>query len=360
MTYTFPILDLKGSHFDIGFKHGQRLSEAIKGNLKLYRDMVRGITGMDLDQALERSRQYYDGLEEHASHLLEEMQGIARGADVGLDEIVFLNARTELMSVRDPAAECTSMGLTGDRTVEGRPLLAQNWDWHQRVVSGTAIFRISPPGKPKNQFLAEAGQVGKIGINENGLGVLLNILFCGEVQAGLPVHVLLRRVLEMTDVPHALSFLEGAPRASSSHFLVGDASGAIMGLELTPKSIGRIHPVQGAVVHTNHFCDPILMKGDEGPTLFPDSIPRLERGYEFLKQREKWSLNGLRDMLVDHDNGPASICRHLDPQAPEHMQIITVASVFLHFSERAMDVSWGQPCRNDYQRIELQAGRGRR
>ncbi|MBW1816792.1 MAG: hypothetical protein JRJ60_06480 [Deltaproteobacteria bacterium] len=357
MSDTFPILDLKGSHFDIGFTHGQRLSKAIKSNLALYEDMVRGMTGMDLGKALKRSRPYRDVLQEHTPHLLEEMEGIGRGADVTLDEVVFLNARTELMSVRDPAAvgECTAMGLTGERTVGGHPLLAQNWDWHHRVINGTALFRVSPPGRPTCLLLAEAGQVGKIGINDNGLGVLLNILFCGKVRIGLPVHVLLRCVLEMTDVANALSFLQGAPRASSSHFLVGDAPGNIMGLELTPETIGRILPVRGAVVHTNHFCDPSLKDGDEGPTLFPDSIPRFDRADGYLKAREKWDMNGLRGMFVNHEEGPASICRHLDPHAPEHMQIVTVASVFLRLSERAMDVSCGRPCRNAYQRIALQA-----
>ena len=248
-------------------------------------------------------------------------------------------------------------GLTAERTDNGRPLLAQNWDWHHQIMGGTAVFRVAPAGRPACLYMAEAGQVGKIGLNDTGLGVLLNILFCGEVKAGLPVHVLLRRVLEMPDVDRALSFLREAPRASSSHFLMGDAGGAVLGLELTPSAIGVIHPVRGAVVHTNHFCDPALKDGDEGPMLFPDSIPRFERGDHYLQTREKWDVNGLRNMFVNHEDGPASICRHPDPKAPAHMRIVTVASVFLYLSEKAMDITCGQPCRNSYRRIELHSPR---
>ena len=164
----FPIIDLNGNAYDMGMTHGRTLAKEIKANLELYFMMVRGLTGLEPQQCLTHAGRFLDVMQTDAPFLLEEMEGIARGAGMSLKEILFLNARSELMSMgRVPNAmrgECTAIGLTGVRTVSGKPILAQNWDWHERVHQTSAIFRIDPKQRPKAIFLAEAGQVGKLGI----------------------------------------------------------------------------------------------------------------------------------------------------------------------------------------------------
>jgi len=354
MNASFPVIDLRGSHFDMGLAHGRALGRQIKANLSLYERMIAGLAGLSPEQAFGRTRPYVEFLREAAPGLLEEMRGIAEGAGVDLEAIVFLNARTELMSVRSGPGECTAVGISSLRTMGGSPFLAQNWDWHYRLAGSSALFRAAPPGGPRCLYLAEAGQVGKIGLNEAGVGVLLNILFCGRVRVGMPVHVLLRLVLCAGSVPEAIDMVRRLPRASSSHFLLGDAEDRISGLEITPEKVFEIPSDKGVLVHTNHFCDPEMSASDEGPALFPDSTARMERGRSFLALRDRWDAEGVKVLFVNHDNGPASICRHVDPKVPEHMKIVTVASVFLHLQDRAMEIACGQPCRNTYHRVPLE------
>jgi isopenicillin-N N-acyltransferase-like protein len=132
MAEFFPMIELKGSAYELGLQHGKALAGEIRANLTLYFDMVKGLTGTEPDLCLTHAGKFQKAINVNAPGLLEEMQGIAKGAGVSLDEILFLNARTELMSMRPSGeaerGECTAIGLTGERTINGQAIIAQNWD----------------------------------------------------------------------------------------------------------------------------------------------------------------------------------------------------------------------------------------
>jgi isopenicillin-N N-acyltransferase-like protein len=353
----FPIIELKGKPYTMGKTHGRILAKEIQANLELYFMMLRGLTGLEPQQCLTHAARILDVMQKDAPHLLEEMEGIADGAQVSLNEILFLNARSELMSMGrapdDMPGECTAIGLTGERTISGKPILAQNWDWHERVLQTTAIFRIEPAQGPKAVFLAEAGQVAKIGVNENGLGVLLNILIIEGMEYGLPVHVLLRLVLGAKDTAEAVALVENAHRAGASHFLIGDKSGNIKGLELMPQAIKEIVPAGGALVHTNHYCDADLAKKDVGRLLMTDSFARLDRAAALISTRQQWDDQSLAEIFTNHDDVPRSICRHARAEDEEYLRIDTVASCIIDPTESKIQVSYGQPCGAPYREVAL-------
>ena len=358
MTEFFPVIQLKGNPHDIGLTHGRALAGAIKKNLDLYYSMVRGLNGLSPQQCLGHAARYLESMRADAPFLLEEMEGIASGAEVSLEDIMFLNARSEIMSVapvkRARPGECTAFGLMGERTTTGNPVLAQNWDWHERVQGTCAVFIVKPANGSRAMYLAEAGQVGKIGLNEFGVGVLLNILFADEeVQYGLPVHVLLRLILGCRETAEAVAVVKSARRAGSSHFLIGDANGHITGLELTPTRVGEIEPDNGIIVHTNHYFISSLTQKDLGLDLFKDTTPRFNRASAILSGRKKWDLPDLSEIFTNHDDGLPSICRHLNSSEPEHLRIITIAGCILDLHRRRMMVSFGQPCVAPYQEIAL-------
>jgi len=353
----FPIIELKGNPYTMGLAHGRSLAKEIRANLKLYFMMLRGLTGLDPQQCLNHAARILDVMQKDAPHLLVEMEGIADGARVPLDEILFLNARSELMSMgRIPGkmqGECTAIGLTGERTISGKPILAQNWDWHERVLQTSAIFRIEPAQGPKAVFLAEAGQVAKIGVNENGLGVLLNILIIEGMEYGLPVHVLLRLVLGAQDTAEAVALVENAQRAGASHFLIGDKSGDIQGLELMPQTLRKMVPTEGALVHTNHYCDAELVPTDVGRQIMPDSFARLDRAQALVPKHQRWDDQRLNQIFTNHDDAPGSICRHARAEDEEYFRVETIASCILDLAASKMKLSYGQPCAAPYREVAL-------
>lgn len=353
----FSVIDLNGCAYEMGITHGRTLAKEIKANLEHYFLMIRGFTGLEPQQCLTYAGRFLDVMQMNAPFLLEEMEGIAKGAGISLMEILLLNVRSELMSMgRSPNAmkgECTALGLTSERTVSGKPILAQNWDWHERMRQTSAIFRIDPNHRPKAVFLAEAGQVCKIGVNENGVGVLLNILIIEKMAYGLPIHVLLRMVMGTKDTAEAVAMIKNTRRAGASHFLIGDKGGDIKGLELMPSAVKEIVPSKGTVLHTNHFCDAEMAQKDVGRLVMNDTFARLDRAKSLISKRKKWDDKSLAEIFANHDDAPGSICRHAQDEDEEFMRISTVASCILDLSVSKMLISCGQPCEASYREVAL-------
>ena len=353
----FRIIELKGSAYDRGLAHGTALAKEIRANLNLYFDMIKGMSEIEPDQCMAHAANFIEVLKQDAPEILEEMQAIATGAEVALEDIVFLNARTELISMgthKGAAGECTAIGLDGGRATDGRPIIAQNWDWHEDIFGTAAIFRLEPAQGPRAVFLAEAGQVGKIGFNEYGTGVLLNLLVFEKARYGLPVHVLLRMILGSRNTAEAVALVKNASRGGASHFLIGDEGGHLKGLELTPDEVAEIDPQNGAVIHTNHYCDAKLAEKDVGRLLMmPSTTDRLDRACSLINGRDEWNPELLIKLFSDHDKYPASICRHVNPSDPHYLHSMTVASFIIDLAARKMLVSHGQPCQAVYQEVHL-------
>ena len=350
---TLPILDLKGTPYETGFAHGRALSAQIKANFNTYVKMIQKFSGLNPRLICTLVKKFLPELENDAPQPLEEMQGIAEGAGVSLETVLVLNARSELAFPDQLSAECTVVGLSGSRTINGRVLMAQNWDWIPAVENTTVLFRIRPKEAPRILMMAEAGQVGKLGFNETGLGLMLNLLIGKGVRWGIPTHVLMRQILSSVNIEQAVSMIRGAKCAASSHTLLGEAAGNIIGFEISPAGVAEIKPSNGIVLHTNHFCDAALAKHDLALDIVPDTTVRLSRANYLSQSREKWDSQSIRQLLSDHENGPSSICRHVDPQKPEHTRMRTLVSLIFDLDTQNAWVAHGQPCRSAYDRISL-------
>jgi isopenicillin-N N-acyltransferase-like protein len=77
-------------------------------------------------------------------------------------------------------------------------------------------------------------------VNSDGIGVTLNAIHASHCDVSkLPLHLGLRRVLESRSIAEAVTTLEKTGIATTGHFLIADADGAL-GLEVGPKGFGRI------------------------------------------------------------------------------------------------------------------------
>lgn len=175
-----------------------------------------------------------------APDLIAEVEGMAEGAGVPADALLALQARTELLA----GAECSLIATPGR--------VEQNWDWHRDVVP--LVWIVEQPGGRWFATLTEAGILGKIGLSSRGLCFGLNFLRCsldGGLDGGVPVHVLLRRLLDGTEsFADALALLQAARVTASSCITVGSAD-EVSAVELSP---GGARVLRGErLLHTNHF-----------------------------------------------------------------------------------------------------------
>ena len=162
------------------------------------------------------------------------------------EALLAVNARTEVLAGAGPT-ECSVVGAGG--------LLAQNWDWHPELSESTVIW-IVETGSGWFVTLSEAGMLAKIGLNDAGLGVCLNLLRSSEDGGhdGTPIHILLRQVLATCrSVDEAVALLASTKVTASSAVTVAQP-GDVATVELSP---GGANVLRGSVgAHTNHFLEP--------------------------------------------------------------------------------------------------------
>jgi isopenicillin-N N-acyltransferase-like protein len=351
-----PIIAIKGSAGELGFQHGSRCQEMIQKNIQLYFRVFQHYAQLDRSQAIKLAQRFIPAIQAFDSSLLEEMRGIAEGAKVELEEILALNVRTELMYPDKLATggECTALAVLPEATASGDMLLGQNWDWKPPLKETTVLLEIEQQGKPNVVTLTEAGIVGKIGLNSAGLGACLNILKSPLGQVGVPVHVLMRGILNCERFGDAISKIASMDRGSTNNCLIAHCEGAAMDFEMAPQALDFFYPEKGVLVHTNHFTSERLKPLDANLTQFPDSLLRYGRAKQKMMGRAgKISIEDFKDVLRDHFNYPDSICRHPDKRDPELEHVQTVASIIMNLTTKEVYITHGPPCESEYQPLKF-------
>lgn len=365
----FPLIELQGSAFERGRTHGEQARARVERSLVNYRALFAhcGIGWSDV-QAI--GAQFRDPIGELDVQLLEEIEGIAAGAGRQVNELLALNARTEILPPNFPEraapawlarmkgadfGECTAIAVLPSRSATGGSLLAQNWDWLGSQREALVLLRSSGEG---GSFvtLTEAGMLAKIGMNGHGLGVCLNILRtpADGLRRGVPVHALLRQLLGCVSVAEAERLVKRLRYGASSNIVCADAAGQAASFELSPAGVGVVRAEGGTLCHTNHFLD-VAAAGEvvAPPTSF-SSEPRLARARQLVGERPKHGVEDLKRMLRDEADGLLSICRKPDPSLPEFARIESVASTVMELARGVMHVAPDVPSRAEFIPVALE------
>ncbi len=118
MTEPFPLIEVSGPPHERGRQYGRQAATRIRKGIAHY---TAQLARLSLDRAGIASlvRSYTPVIESFDPTHLEEMRGIAAGADVDLPDIVLLNARTEILKLAEQpqlrAALAEAEGCTARR-----------------------------------------------------------------------------------------------------------------------------------------------------------------------------------------------------------------------------------------------------
>lgn len=355
-----PLIDLAGSAFERGQRHGTQARGRIGRSLATYARLFAWC-GLSWREARARAAAFRDPIGQLDAALLQEIEGIARGCGEPVDSILALNARTELLPPTYPgeahpgreaalarnaldAGECTAVAVL---PAAGRgALLAQNWDWLGSQREALVLLRVAAGDGPGLLTLAEAGMLAKIGLNDRGLGVCLNILRSVDDgrAPGVPVHVLLRALLGRADVAAALDCARACRFAASSNVLCADAAGGCASLELAPAGVHVVPAQGGSLCHTNHFLAPgtSALQAPLSPAL--STIPRLACAQAHVQAAGgSPDLAAVQALLRDESGGLLAVCRRPDPALPAELRIETVAAVVMELAHGRMHLAADVP-----------------
>jgi isopenicillin-N N-acyltransferase-like protein len=362
-------LELYGSPFERGKKHGEEFEQEIKENLQNYIELFK-YYGATEEEIYDQVDEFVRIIGEENEEYMREMEGVSEGSGLSIEDITILNARYELIylawkeeaehAAGDNEKEaikvegCTTFGVTPEGTSTDDEYLAQSWGWKPWV--NVFLMDIKRDNGPDMIAMTEAGIVGgKIGVNEEGVGIVLNGIATendGEEIFRRPYHVRFREMLDAKTLDKSIASLITQNRACSANIMAGQPQVGIVDIEAGPEKVNYLYPESGVLTHTNHI------KGDslnsELEKVFPDTITRGMR-IEQLVSEQAGSLNvdNTKEILRDEVCSPSSICRSVDNSLPEEEQVKTMGSFVIDLSNKVIHAAAGRPTKNEYQRHEI-------
>jgi isopenicillin-N N-acyltransferase-like protein len=339
---TFPLVEVSGSAYEMGHQHGAQAADLVARYLL----WIEKLTGKTRDVLCRNAMAFVPFIEMLSPQLVEEIRGLADGADISFDEAVLCQARAE--AAHEHEGGCTAFALTGSATADGRPLAGQNQDLDPEYADVTIVLRVCPDdGRPRAVMVTFAGQLGYAGMNELGLAHFANALYNCPWHPGLPHYPLKRVMYEQRSLDACVDILRQHPTCSAGNMVFCIGSGEIADLEIRPEGVVRYegeHP--DAILHTNHYLTPEYAS-HEDDTL-PDSRPRLARIQHLVQ--EEWggiTVDTMKRVLADHEGDPAGICRHGD------RKMHSVAGYVADPARGAFHVRRGHGCLGTWEAYEV-------
>jgi len=333
-------LELNGDGRSRGTVYGRGARDQIIENIEIYRQRLeRG--GLAWGDARAKALRFLPSIQTFAPDLLVELEAMATGACVDLEDLLVLNARSSL--VYNLPDDCTSVALVSPEN-DRCDVLGQTWD--NMVNLKPVLLRVSAPGAPTAMTLTEAGTLAKIGFNEAGIGVCVNGLGRpGNPEEGsVPLFVFLRQLLTTRSLKEAQELVLTHHRDAPHNFLIASRDDGAVNIETLYSEAEILAAQSDAVFHTNHLLDTRLRESDT-TELSTNSVRRLSRTAELLAKgrTEARTPERLMALLSDHADDADSICRHRSLTG-DGFETITKHAVVMDFLAAEVRISDGPPC----------------
>ncbi|MFD2924960.1 C45 family autoproteolytic acyltransferase/hydolase [Halobacillus naozhouensis] len=357
-------LTLQGSPREIGRQHGSQGKAEVHKSLETYEKLFHGYKGINWGEARKIALEHLPAIKQYDQQLIEEMQGVAEGAGVEFEDILALNARSEIALANYRGANfsdgCTAIAVTAPLTTD--TIVGQNWDWKAEQKESLLLLEIRSETKPVITMVTEGGIIGKIGFNSAGVGLCFNALLTDKKSNEIPIHLGLRSVLNSSSLHEAISKIKGGQIAAAASFLIGidegNGQGMALNVEVSPFGIDMVGGNDGKLVHTNHLVSPILKQNlkDMSEFVFDDSMIRKKRAEQlidtWIARQHPIHEETFKEWLSDHFNAPNSIDHYENLRAPEHRRMETVFSIIMNLSERKVWLCVGHPSDAQFEEIK--------
>jgi len=338
MDQYFPVIKIQGGPEDRGRQQGDLLKERIHKTIDFYKRQFL----IPEEEILRIAGQFRVSTKAFREDLYLEIEALAQAAGADPLWIYALHGRTELLNLNP--MECTTFAFRKQR------LIGQNWDWDQEVEELAVILDIEKEDGHRIITMTEPGMIGKIGMNSCGLGVCLNFMSIEDYRPyGVPLHVILRTILDSKTMEEALSLIEPHLMGKVGNILIADGTGKVEDMEIGGDEFHSI-PVQDLFAHANHF----LTKVDYDLQLFPNTLGRYRRAKELLQTLDEPSVQSMKDILRDSTDEEYPICRKRfsHPWLTDDTSI-TVTSIIMDLKNLQFHITRGNPFDNPFSIFDL-------
>lgn len=332
---------LQGDPFELGRQHGRCLQDEIQSFLQQDLAGRHPLSPKPIapDKLAATIQGYAAVIRQELPELYLELQGLAEGAGISLDEAVLLQIRRELLGTRPYTltGDCSSVGIFNPMS----PVLAQTIDLEGCLQDLGHVFVIQPKGQPKIIQYSFSGLLGYMGMNDAGLALAINLVVSPGWQVGISPYLLSRQLLACDSIEGCLAVLDRCTIASSRSFLIMDNQ-RLVNVEVTPAGYRILEG--NFLTHTNHFLHADLQPADRLHLFSRNSSYQRKQLLDVSLQNNP-DLIAIQQVFRDHSFYPTGLCAHNmgHPFLNE-----TVAAVIMYPQQKAFWALKGKPCEGNY------------
>ncbi len=351
MTEAFPLIDVSGAPFERGRQYGAQAASRVRKGIQHYGAQLARL-GLEPAGVAALVRSYLPIIARFDEDYIEEFKGIAAGAEVPFEDIVLLNARTEILKLAqrpDLRASlvvhdgCTAVAVMPRATASGRLIHAQNWDWKAECAETAVVLRIRREDGPDILTFTEAGGLARSGFNSAGIAMTANYLQSDRDYRtlGVPLALIRRKALQQSYLAAAMKAVYATPKSAANNMMLSHFAGVCINFECAPDETFQLHPQDGLLIHANHFVSPVALSklkdlgiGDYGDTLYRDMRVR----ELMLPHLGRVTPDDVKTALADDFQTPFSVCRPVRRNTDDNLSA-TVATLVMQPELGVMDLA---------------------
>ena len=353
-----PIVHVSGTHREMGQQIGEACREKVQHSIENARKLLdEAYQQLELtwDGAQIQARKYLPFAQERYPQYVDEIQGIAEGSNIPVEEVLVLNVMEAVTMDALHLTRCTSMAVNDERTADGHVLAAHNEDWVPDDENDVFVVRAKPKDEPPYLAMTYGGLIPNVGFNAYGIAQLIDSVYPNDSRIGIPRLVVARAILAAKTPGGALSRSLIPHRAAGYNHLIVHESGEIYSVEASARRFSIINNLDGYTAHTNHYLSANMQEIESDPEELISSRVRYFRAMRLLHKSETHTIKSLQAIQRDHVNYPNSICKHDLGQGNLLDREKTINSLVIDLTAREMHIAWGNPCANAYHTYHLDA-----
>ena len=359
LTHPLPPLFVRvsGTHREIGRQIGEACRSQVRRSLDNARELIENsyeILELTWEGTQIQAHKYIPFAQERYPQYVEEMLGIAEGADVSFDDLVVLNAMEGVTMDALHLAKCTSLAINGELAADGHVLIAHNEDWSPEDEENVYLVHAQPKDEPAFLAMTYGGLLPNIGFNSAGIAQCCDTVYPTDSRIGIPRIFVSRAVLSARTPGEAIDHTLVPHRAAGYNHLLVHESGELYNVEVSARKFAILYGHENYIVHTNFYLDPTMQTVEYEPDELINTRVRYFRALRLLRQSDAHTIKTLEAIQCDHMNYPNSICNHLEPHLAPLDRQKTINAMIIDLTAKAMHFAWGNPCQNNYHTYYLE------
>ena len=353
-----PLIQVAGTHAEMGKQIGEACRGAVQHSVENARKLLdQAYSELELtwDGAKIQARKYLPFIQERYPQYVDELDGIAKGANVPSDELLVVNVMEAVTMDALHLMRCTSMAVNDERTADGHVLAAHSEDWVPDDESDVFVIQAKPKNEPPYLSMTYGSLIANVGFNAYGIAQLINTVYPNDSRIGIPRLFVSRAVLAAKTPTDAIDRAIIPHRAAGYNHLIVHESGESYSVEVSARRFSIIYNTDGYMAHTNHYLSPSMQEIENDPEELTSSRVRYFRALRLLNQSKVHTIKSLQNIQKDHVNYPSSICKHDIVEGKLIDREKTISALVIDLTSREMHITWGNPCMNAYHTYHLDA-----